>query len=150
MKKARLEAQNKAPADDTTSSVFVLTVTSFRDDYKPRHGSNWSENEKPRVFATAAKAKEALAKYLKDYINHWILERFSYEDDKHHDEDGECRNLPPFRTPARWQRTNNSWELRAGHAAHLSLLEEEIAPFIEGECVPTTLGWDIREAPIEA
>ena len=37
-------------------AVFVVTVTHFLDDYKPR-GSDWSTNEKSKIFTTLKAAQ---------------------------------------------------------------------------------------------
>jgi hypothetical protein len=52
--------------------VFVLVITNFTDDYKPRGGS-WSNNENPRVFQTRESANIALTKILQDYISEYDI-----------------------------------------------------------------------------
>lgn len=120
-----------------TQSVFLLTITTYVDDYKLR-GNSWSETSKPRAFATKEKAEEQLAKYLKKYMYDEIAEAHQGA-------------VPPFVTSERWKQVGgNRWELHAEHTDSLEVIEEEVAPFVEGECVSVRLSWDITKARIEA
>jgi hypothetical protein len=130
------EKKAKIVQDTPAPRVFLLAATIFVDDYKSR-GRDWSENITPRAFVTRETAEKALAKYLTDHMYREIAERFE-------------REMPPFVTLKRWKFDGDGWALRTEYAGSLKAIEEEIAPFIEGENVEHRLTWAILETLIEA
>ena len=54
--------------DHNAATVWVVTVTRFVDDYKPRR-ADWSENDSPAVFNTKEEAEHHMANFLVEYVN---------------------------------------------------------------------------------
>jgi hypothetical protein len=117
--------------------VFLLSMTTFLDDWKLR-GNSWSTPFEQHVFATRKGAEQVLAKLLLNYM-------FNLVDERYH-----AHESPPFTTPDRWTRVGDQWTLKLEHTDSLQAIEEELNPFIEGECVPVTLKWCILELNVEA
>jgi len=114
--------------------VWVLTMTTFTDDYKPR-GENWSENSQPRLFSSKEKAESELLKELKKYM---------------YEEANASSDPPVFNNPERWHKVEDSWELLPQYRESLEIVEEEISPFIEGEFVCVKFSWDLTEVEVDA
>ena len=61
------------------ATVWVVTVTRFTDDYKPR-GGDWSENDSPAVFNTKEEAENYTANFLVEYI-HSRIPHYDYTEE---------------------------------------------------------------------
>ncbi len=131
------EKDTDNPADKYADCTWVLSMTDYTDDYKPR-GENWSHSKKPRLFSTAERAEAALLAELLKYMYDKINEQY------------EITDTPPFSNADGWMKLNGEWRLQQENAECLEDVEDEIIPFIQGEFVSVKLSWKVHPVHIDA
>ena len=59
--------KKRARKEQKVKSVWVVTMTRFTDDYKPR-GGDWSQSEPPVLFLKRKNAERCLLEKLVEYM----------------------------------------------------------------------------------
>ena len=122
------------------SSIYVVTWTSFYDDYKLR-GNDPSTSLEPALFSKLEYAKEYLASLLRDY-----LEVCEYEDEYIKETFPECLDEDGNIIK---HKNRYGYETVSYESLDCDTLQRMVYRVNEGEFVPKSLEWDILETELD-
>lgn len=133
----RKKTQSQTSKEEEKPAVYwVVEVTHFTDDYKPR-GGDWSHSERVRLFSTREKAESCLCKVLVEQIEEHIQSYGPVKED--------CCKLKGY--PNCFDEDD---ELKKEVRNDFRLLSEMVDHISEGEFVNTTFSYHMYTVEVDS
>ncbi len=121
-----MATKKRVRKEKVPKSFWVVTITSFTDDYKPR-GDDWSESYTPMIFLKLVNAEK--------YLLQQLVYHFEHGDASDEDVEKYCEK----------NKDTDYYELKEEYKTNLDKMEEVMRKVCRGEFVQRTLDWNIDE-----